>query len=159
MVKIYGLFTDELCWYVGSTIDVKARERQHRSRRNRGRGADLIPLEYAWQFRVLEDCPLEARLQRERHWYDTLHPLYNQQVPGRTKKESDAAWHAANREQENERSRLWAAANREKVKEARRRYRVANRDKVNARYRLWYAKKRAAAAAQPPAPLSPEPVV
>ena len=131
MAVVYGLFTDQLCWYVGSTTNLNDRERKHRRRVKPGIGADLIPSEYDWECRKLEDCDVENRYVRERHWYEDLKPLLNKCVPGRSRKERDAAWYAANRERHNERVRQYRAANWERHKE---------------RMRQWYAAKRAAAA-------------
>lgn len=97
MATIYGLFTDQLCWYVGKTQQhLKRREQKHRS--GARCGSSLIPKEYAWEMRKLEDCSVHDGPARERHWYDALHPLYNQEVPNRNRKEYMKSWRAANLE-------------------------------------------------------------
>ena len=110
MATIYGLFTDQFCWYVGSTTNLKIREQAHRRKESKGFGADLIASEYAWDCRKLEDCVVNIRWAREKHWCETLHPLLNQRVPGRSNREAHVAWYAANREKINERKRQRRAA-------------------------------------------------
>jgi len=92
MVHIYGLFADQLCLYVGSTIrSLKKRESEHKIRTNQC-GSRNIPKEYEWGIRLLEECSIEDRVLRERHWMTELTPFYNDHLPGRGNTESVRAY-------------------------------------------------------------------
>lgn len=87
ITRIYGLFTGDLCWYVGSTLQtLKDRTTDHRSKSN-GTNSRYIPKEFQWEMKLLEECEQEVRYARERHWYESLMPLYNKTVPARSKQE------------------------------------------------------------------------
>lgn len=87
MVSIYALETDGLVWYVGSTVNVAKRRTQHKTRVFKNIGSDLIPIDYEFEFKILETCESENRYIRERYWYELLKPLVNIEVPGRSVKE------------------------------------------------------------------------
>jgi hypothetical protein len=81
MAKIYGLFTGDLCFYVGSTVRrLSDRLREHRSDKN-DCASKHISNEYEWEIKLLEECPIDDILIREQHWYDILMPLYNVFTP------------------------------------------------------------------------------
>ena len=130
MAVVYSLETDGLVWYVGSTTCPTRRERDHLHKRDKGIGASLIPLDYEWKFKVLEECDREVMRERERHWYERLLPLYNKNVPNRSHKEArreaDRKWREANRDTKREALRKWREANYdaylESNREANRRY-------------------------------------
>ena len=107
---IYGLFTDQLCWYVGRTTNPKQRYYTHRGK-NRTFGAALIPDIYDWEMVVLEETDDRAR---ERHWYHLLRPLLNKEVPTRTLDE----WRASNREKVAASSKKYYEANKAKIIES-----------------------------------------
>lgn len=130
---IYGLFTDQLCWYVGRTIDLKRREWQHKRGTIPNNGGSLIPSLYDWDMRVLEETEDK---NRERLWIETLTPLLNHKVPCRTTSESMRATDKKRRELR----RVWERE-RYNSNEA---YRQRKRARNNARHA---AKKAAALAA------------
>ena len=81
MAKVYGLFSDELCLYVGSTIlALEVREYIHRSKGN-SCGSKNIPVDCEWDIRLLEECTSDMRRQREQFHYENLKPFYNQNNP------------------------------------------------------------------------------
>lgn len=154
MASIYSLESRGFIWYVGSTRDAANRERQHRSRHDIGVGASLIPDEYEWEFKVLETCVLDQRLDVERKWYDILHPIFNKQVPGTG---HDAEWKRKNPERVKESSRLYRENNVEKLKqqtlawrlnnkdrhqENKKRWNEENKERINAQRRARYAAKK-----------------
>ena len=127
MAVVYGLFTGQLCWYVGSTTNAKRREREHRRKDDKGVGASLIQDEYEWEFKVLEECMAEEKIAREQYWYDTLHPLVNMQRPGQTHAESVKQWKEVNREHNAAKYRQWYEANRERKAAYQRQHRTLKR--------------------------------
>ena len=106
MVLIYGLFTDQLCWYVGSTKRPLNRRLGDHQRKESHASRD-IPEDYEWEMRVLEECALEQRYTQERHWYDTLKPFLNVKTPNKSNAEAVRDWRARNRERFNENARVY----------------------------------------------------
>ena len=102
MVSIYALETDGLIWYVGSTMNVVNRKMAHKYRINKGYASDLIPQEYEFQFKILEECEAENRYIRERYYYELLKPLVNKDMPGRSDKESQKEYYQNHKEQKKE---------------------------------------------------------
>jgi hypothetical protein len=105
----------------------------------------LIPSEYDWDFRILETCPEDSRLERERYHYNILKPLVNRNKPGTTEEDQRRYYKdyaEANREKINERARESYRTNPEANRSATQRWRDANRDKVRAIWRACAAKKR-----------------
>ena len=84
MPFIYALIDSGLVLYVGKTIDIKERERQHRGGRDSSGSRD-IPKYFDWVMIQLEECDILTH--RERFWYDKLNPLYNRCRPGTTAKQ------------------------------------------------------------------------
>ena len=84
MPFIYALIDSGLVLYVGKTIDIKERERQHRGGRDSSGSRD-IPKYFDWVMIQLEECDIWTH--RERFWYDKLNPLYNRCRPGTTAKQ------------------------------------------------------------------------
>lgn len=119
MATIYSLSSDGLIWYVGSTTNVEKRKWKHLNKADKGIGADLIPLEYSYEFNVLEKCIVEDRYIRERYYYETLMPLLCQKCPGRGKLESQRYYQKRIGKTGNE----WNKQNRERCNEALKRWR------------------------------------
>ena len=122
MAAIYCLETDGLIWYVGSTTNLERRWKEHRLKANKGIGASLIPDEYEYTLRVLEQTTIEKRLEREQHYYDLLNPLVNVCRPGQKPLETYAAYWAKNKEKRNAQKRAHYAANPEAKRAYNREY-------------------------------------
>ena len=45
-----------------------------------------------WEIKLIEECPDEIAAERERFYYDTLKPWFNDRIPGRTQNECRKAW-------------------------------------------------------------------
>ena len=81
MAKVYGLYCEALCLYVGSTIDtLNNRAINHRSKSNTT-GSRYIPKDCEWRIVLLEECDADTMRERERYYYDILKPFYNNQSP------------------------------------------------------------------------------
>lgn len=87
MESIYGLFSDELCLYIGRTNAPKKREYAHR--KGDGSGSSDIPKHIDWKMIILETCDKKNRAFRERYYYDKYMPLYNCRRPYLTQQERD----------------------------------------------------------------------
>lgn len=124
MVFIYGLFSENLCWYVGSTVNTARREQEHRSLKDSGVGSADIPGEYNWILKVLEECEDDMRLQVERQWYENLKPLLNKCHPGRSNTEIHRMYRKRDNEHYKAYWREYHKLNREKILEKHRRYRA-----------------------------------
>ena len=90
-IGVYGLFDSDLCLYIGSTINFRSREKQHRTGSDAS-GSRNIPKYMQWEMRILEECATEERKYRERYYYDTYNPLYNQRNPHFTHEEEVMAY-------------------------------------------------------------------
>ena len=150
MVSIYALETDGLIWYIGSTTVVNNRKIAHKNRVDKGVSADLIPIEYEFEFKILEECDSENRLVRERYWYELLKPLNNKEVPGRSEKEyiqdnkekikeNKKKYYQNNKEKKKE----YYQNNKEKILKKAIEYNNLHRDHLNELRRISYAKKKA----------------
>ena len=137
MATIYSLQTDGLIWYVGSTTNPSERERHHRAGKQ-SCSSTQIPIEFEWEFKILETCELPVRFIRERYYYELLKPLYNFQVPGRT----DEEYKQDNKEQYKIKKHEYYLKNREKMKESSKRSKEARKEQVREYNRLWRAKKK-----------------
>ena len=78
-VYIYSLQSDSVVWYVGSTNNLKRREREHRKKSVCG--SSDIPKEYEWDMIILERCSDNERKDKEVYYYNSLKPLYNKMIP------------------------------------------------------------------------------
>jgi len=119
MATIYSLETGGVVWYVGSTTDTKRRLKAHRNKESR---ASKEIGDYDIEFHILEECDIETRYERERHYYETLKPLYNIQHPGLSKEEVVAGWNHRNPDRARQMRLDWARRNPDKVREAQQRY-------------------------------------
>ena len=135
MVSIYALETDGLIWYVGSTMNVVNRKMAHKYRINKGYASDLIPQEYEFQFKILEECEAENRYIRERYYYELLKPLVNKDMPGRSDKESQKEYYQNHKEQKKE----YYQNHKEYIKE----YHQSHKDRYNELRRIRRAKAKA----------------
>jgi len=88
---IYALTSGALILYVGKTANLTKRRREHRCKKNHTSTAK-IPDYIDWDIVELETCADADSPSRERHWYETLKPLYNERCPNRSKKEYDAIY-------------------------------------------------------------------
>ena len=87
MTRIYGLYTEQMCWYIGRTEEsLGRRARNHRTVCNEACSKD-IPKDFEWDIRLIEECSIENRIARERYWIEELKPFYNRYRPGQTKAE------------------------------------------------------------------------
>ena len=77
---VYCLETDGFVWYVGGTKRPEQREMWH-MRRYGPHGAADIPPDYEFKFTILEVCEHDKLRERERYYYDTLHPILNVNLP------------------------------------------------------------------------------
>ena len=102
MVRIYALMEGDLILYVGkTTMSLKAREACHRCPNNTA-SSRHIPKDSEWEIVLVDEVPDEEETEWERYYYDTLDPLYNAYMPGRTKADSCKNWREQNREKWNE---------------------------------------------------------
>ena len=130
MVRIYALMEGDLVLYVGkTTMSLKDREACHRCPTNTA-SSRYIPKDSEWEIVLVDEVPDEEVTKWERHYYETLDPLYNERVPGRTPAESHKIWLIQNREHVNECHKIWVQRNREK-----------NREKYNEYMRKYRASK------------------
>ena len=132
---MYALVSGQLILYVGQTGNMANRERQHRQKQPTCTSKH-IPDYIEWDMKLLEKCEDALAVSRERHFYDTLKPLYNKCVPGRSSSELERT------EARKEKNRLWREANRERVRETLRLWKTANRERVNEQSRNLYAAKK-----------------
>jgi len=122
MAKIYGLYSEQLCLYVGSTTQsLKAREREHRCKYNRVSSKD-IPDDCQWSMLLLEECTIDMKIVREQFYYDKLKPLYNLYNPKIDTKEYQKKYYAAHKEERKTKQRAYDATHKEQ-RNARRRAR------------------------------------
>lgn len=120
MKFIYALVSGQLILYVGQTNNMVNRERQHRHKQPTCTSKN-IPDYIDWEMKLLEQCDDNNATMRERYFYDTLKPLYNKCIPGRTNREIEAT------EVRKEKNRLWKAANKDKVNEYMRKWKAAKK--------------------------------
>jgi len=123
--------------YIGSTTNLTARRRRHKSACNNENGKAYNY--YVYQFirenggftnwsvvlvEALPDCKDEKSLSKsERKWIDKTQSELNTYIPSRTEKE--------NRTIHNERQKRYIENNPDKIKERRQQYNENNKDKVN----------------------------
>lgn len=107
-MKIYALMTGDLVLYVGRTNkSLKDRAICHKTPSNKAYSKYITD---DWEIVLLDKVPDEEGAKWERHYYDTLDPLYNKSVPGRTASE----WYADNREDNIQKKIEWQEKNRVK---------------------------------------------
>ena len=87
---------DQLVLYIGKTADLIKRRREHRCKTNRT-GSAKIPDYIEWDIIELETCADNIAPGRERYYYETLKPLYNERCPNRGKKEYAAMYYQKQR--------------------------------------------------------------
>ena len=110
MVRIYALMEGDLVLYVGKTIrSLKRREACHRSSSN-DTCSRHIPKDSEWEIVLVDEVPDEEGTKWERYYYETLDPLYNAYMPGRTYADSCKNWREQNREKCNEYKRKYRAS-------------------------------------------------
>ena len=90
--RIYELVSGQLCLYVGQTVrTLKRRAYVHKYKSN-STASRHIPNNIDWEIKLIEELPETTREQatvRERYWFEIKKPLYNENVPGRSKQEFD----------------------------------------------------------------------
>jgi hypothetical protein len=126
-MKIYALMSGDLILYVGKTTQLLGlRAAHHRCHKSNNTSSKNIPKDYEWEIVLLDEVPDAEGRKWERHYYDTLDPLYNERVPGRTGKE----WYAQHKEEQAIIGKI---------------YREKNADKISERMRKWYETKKSRA--------------
>jgi len=105
MAYIYCIYCPETIWYIGSTIDFKRRERQHRIKNNKNIASDIIPDEIEWKMIILEEVEIDQRYQAEGFYIDWLSPTLNKRHPGRTSKQAKEIYWRKHQEYYNEKRR------------------------------------------------------
>ena len=188
--KVYRILQDhDKTVYIGSTTQpLSARMAQHRKNIKHlphfklytlmaAAGVDHFSIELVADFPCERSEQLRAEEGRHIRLNKTVEEGANQVMPGRTQKESDAIYKAANAEaiatqkktyyvankqDIDERNKAYAAANRDAVAARRKThyvanaesitahnkaYAAANRDAVAARQKAWYQRKKAERAA------------
>ena len=85
---IYALMSGALILYIGKTSDIAKRRREHHCKTN-GTASRKIPNHIDWEIVKIDECTDAEAPARERHWYETLKPLYNERYPNRGKQEYD----------------------------------------------------------------------
>ena len=143
MPTIYSLETDGLVWYIGSTTDVIKRKNNHKTRKDKYISSDLIPQEYEFQFKILEECGSEIRYERERYYYELLKPLNNINIPGRSKRECMINYYQDNKEQILQYKSDYYENNKERILQYRLNRLNEKRDYINQKQRENYAKRKA----------------
>jgi len=93
---IYALTSGALILYIGRTGNLAKRHREHRCKTNRT-GSAKIPDYIEWDIIELETCADNIAPGRERYYYETLKPLYNERCPNRGKKEYAAMYYQKQR--------------------------------------------------------------
>ena len=80
MIKIYELVDeDDVCLYVGRTINMRTRELGHRTqiKKEGGCGSQFIPYTIKWVMKLIEECPGNIANEREAYWIHKKNPPYN----------------------------------------------------------------------------------
>lgn len=122
VTKIYALMDGITCLYVGRTEqELKERDRHHKGNWN-VTCSRYIPKDMEWTIELIEECEDNVKQQRERYYIELLEPLYNERMPGRSRKETAKA----SREKHIEKARA-----REKT------YRQNHKEHYNARMRIY----------------------
>jgi len=138
MAKIYALMDGQLVLYVGSTNDMQERLYNHRSINN-DTTSRHIPKDCDWEMILLEECEDSDKIRRERHYIETLNPLYNLQIPGRSRAEYAKTEKAKKYQAEYAKSDRGKELNREAIKRYRSQEHV--KEAMRVRQRLWREKK------------------
>jgi predicted GIY-YIG superfamily endonuclease len=101
MTTIYCLCDDETIYYVGRTVDVKRRRREHALKRLPGCAADLIPAKVVWRMEILEVVDPTDAVMAERFYCEYLEPTLNKRLPGRDAREYNRVWQQKNKDKVN----------------------------------------------------------
>lgn len=88
--------SEQLVLYIGKTTDLNKRRREHRCKKNKT-GSAKIPSYIDWDIKELETCTESDAPGRERYYYETLKPLYNERCPNRCKKEYQSMYYQKQR--------------------------------------------------------------
>jgi len=137
--------------YIGSTtMSLLKRKYAHKSKSN-GCHSNILFDEYGFEnciFMVLEECPLEERLVRERFHVENTPNVVNQYIPYRTDEERkqitqqrNSDYGQANKERIKLQRAEYRRENAEVIKQRKLKYAQENKDKVNEYARNYYAKK------------------
>jgi len=146
MARVYALMSEQLVLYVGSTImTLKKREWSHRCKSNKAGSRD-IPVDCIWEMKLLEECAVELRLERELYYYHLLKPLYNHNSPFGLDKEAYTIWkktyHEANKEAIHIKQKAYHEANKEAIAIRGKKYREANKEAIAIRRKARYERKK-----------------
>ena len=114
-------------------------------------GMDNVYIELLCAFPCNNREALHAEEGRHMRIHRTVIEGGNKNVAGRTQKESEVAWRAANRDKIAASTKAWATANHEVRTAQNRAWKAAHRDVINQRQREIYAARRAAVAPEPAA--------
>jgi hypothetical protein len=82
---VYGLFSNEICLYIGQSKRFRSRKYNHTywikyPHKAPSSHTELYNLLQSYSnidIRIIEECSPEALLQREQHYIDNYKPLYN----------------------------------------------------------------------------------
>ena len=130
--------------YVGSTINLENRQRQHRydcfnmlgksfslkvykTLRKCGITKEEINLQV---LEITDDITQKECAVIERNWKDLLKADLNTNVPGRTNKESDKIYNENNRESISKRKKIYYQDNKESIKQKTIEYREINKEYI-----------------------------
>ena len=139
MARIYGLYTEQMCWYVGSTVQtLNQRENEHRNVKYSKCSSIYIPNEYEWEIRLIEECSILNKRMREQCYYDLLKPLYNTRRPIQLTKEQRRDKLMRNKEQIKKQKQEYYQKNKKESQE----YYQKNKEKISQRNKQKYERKK-----------------
>ena len=119
-MRIYALMSGQLVLYVGKTTQsLSQRAAGHRCHKTCS--SSRIPKECEWKIVLLREVPDTEGGVWERHYYDTLHPLYNERVPN----QSSAEWCSVNQERWKTYQQQYYQAHKEAYIEREKKYRAS----------------------------------
>jgi predicted GIY-YIG superfamily endonuclease len=115
MGVIYMLYNQEGNAYIGQTIDIGKRLRNHRNKRTNTTASKLLG---NWNCEILEECDDECLVDYERYWYDFYNELFpnmivNIDTPLQTLKE----WREKNKQNLIIKNTKWNRENKERRQE------------------------------------------
>ena len=147
MARIYGLYTEQMCWYVGSTvIKLKYREYMHRHISNKAY-SKYISNEFEWKMCLIEECAVEDKLIREQYYIELLKPLYNERNSIYQENKEEIAEYSKQYRQKNkekiaQRKKQYSQDNKEKIAEYDKQKYQKNKKKIAERMKQYYQKKK-----------------